>query len=91
MKMVELKIDNTTMAKLKPMPSGNGYKAITLKDKTLMGFRARVSETGKRVLYLDTDLKENLLVVRQMVAINIKLIKPLVHGLIRTRPKKRTK
>ena len=44
-----VKIDNTTMAKLKPMPSGNGYKAITLKDKTLMGFRARVSETGKRV------------------------------------------
>ena len=26
-----VKIDNTTMAKLKPMPSGNGYKAITLK------------------------------------------------------------
>ena len=44
-----VKIDNTTMAKLKPMPKGNGYKAITLKDKTLMGFRARVSETGKRV------------------------------------------
>ena len=44
-----VKIDNTVMAKLKSMPNGNGYKAITLRDKTLMGFRARVSETGKRV------------------------------------------
>ena len=43
-----VRIDNSVMKLLKPMPQGNWYKEITIRDKNLMGFRARVSAGGQR-------------------------------------------
>ena len=43
-----VRIDNQIMALLKPIPKGNYYKEKIIKDKNLMGFRARVSPGGQR-------------------------------------------
>ena len=43
-----VRIDNQVMALLKPIPKGNYYKEKIIKDKNLMGFRARVSPGGQR-------------------------------------------
>ena len=42
-----VKIDVTVLKKLKPMPHGNYYKAVILKDSNLMGFRVRCNSGGK--------------------------------------------
>jgi site-specific recombinase XerD len=43
-----VRIDVGIMSLLKPIPKGNYYKARTIKDKNLMGFRARVAPGGQR-------------------------------------------
>jgi integrase len=43
-----VKIDQTTMKKLKPIPHGNQYKTISVSDSLLMGFRARVNPGGSK-------------------------------------------
>lgn len=43
-----VRIDNSVMKLLKPMPRGNHYKEIIIRDKNLLGFRARVSPGGQR-------------------------------------------
>ena len=43
-----VRIDNQVMALLKPIPKGNYYKEKIIKDKNLIGFRARVSPGGQR-------------------------------------------
>ena len=43
-----VKIDQTTMKKLKPIPNGNQYKTLTISDSLLMGFRARVNPGGSK-------------------------------------------
>jgi len=54
MKKIELdkdgrvRIDVGIMSLLKPIPKGNHYKEKTIKDKNLMGFRARVAPGGQR-------------------------------------------
>ena len=54
MKKIELdkdgrvRIDVGTMSLLKAIPKGNYYKERIIKDKNLMGFRARVSPGGQR-------------------------------------------
>ena len=54
MKKIELddegrvRIDNQVMTLLKAIPDGNYYKEKIIKDKNLMGFRARVSPGGQR-------------------------------------------
>ena len=45
------KIDVGVLKKLKPMPSGNGYKAVVVRDKNLMGFRVRVNTGGLRTFH----------------------------------------
>jgi hypothetical protein len=45
------KIDVRVFKKLKPMPSSNGYKAVVLRDKNLMGFRVRVNTGGLRTFH----------------------------------------
>ncbi len=47
-----VRIDATVMKKLKPLPNGNWYKELILRDKNLMGFRARVSPGGQRSFIL---------------------------------------
>ena len=42
-----VKIDVGVLEKIKPMPSGNYYKEVILRDSNLMGFRARVNPGGK--------------------------------------------
>ena len=39
-------INNTELQKLKPMPQGNRYKEVILRDKNLLGFRARCNGGG---------------------------------------------
>lgn len=39
-------INNTNLKKLKPIPKGNRYREIILRDKRLMGFRARCNIGG---------------------------------------------
>ena len=39
-------INNTNLKLLKPIPSGNYYKETILRDKRLMGLRARCSSGG---------------------------------------------
>ena len=41
-----VKIDQTVMKKLKPIPQGNQYKTLSVSDSLLMGFRARVNPGG---------------------------------------------
>ena len=54
MKKIELdndgrvKIDNQVMALLKAIPDGNYYKEKIIKDKNLLGFRARANPGGQR-------------------------------------------
>ena len=54
MKKIELdkdgrvRIDNQVMALLKATPDGNYYKEKIIKDKNLMGFRARANPGGQR-------------------------------------------
>ena len=54
MKTIELdkdgrvRIDVGVMSLLKPTPKGNHYKEKSIKDKNLMGFRARVAPGGQR-------------------------------------------
>ena len=54
MKKIELdkdgrvRIDNQVMALLKAIPDGNYYKEKIIKDKNLMGFRARANPGGQR-------------------------------------------
>jgi len=43
-----VKIDQTTMKKLKPIPQGNQYKPLVISDSLLMGFRARVNPGGSK-------------------------------------------
>ena len=43
-----VKIDQTTMKKLKPIPQGNQYKTLTVSDSNFMGFRARVNPGGSK-------------------------------------------
>ena len=43
-----VRIDNQVMAQLERIPKGNYYKEKIIKDKNLMGFRARVSPGGQR-------------------------------------------
>tara|TARA_R110002020_G_scaffold464943_1_gene686057 strand:+ start:624 stop:2027 length:1404 start_codon:yes stop_codon:yes gene_type:complete len=43
-----VRLDVTVMKKLKPIPMGNWYKELIVRDKNLMGFRARVSPGGQR-------------------------------------------
>ena len=43
-----VKIDVAVMSKLKALPYGNYYREVIIKDKNLMGFRARVSPGGQR-------------------------------------------
>ena len=43
-----VKIDVAVMSKLKAMPNGNYYQEVSIKDKNLMGFRARVAPGGQR-------------------------------------------
>ena len=43
-----VKIDQTTMKKLKPIPVGNQYRTLTISDSNLMGFRARVNPGGTK-------------------------------------------
>ena len=43
-----IRIDNSVMSKLKPIPYGNNAEEIIIKDKNLMGFRARVSAGKQR-------------------------------------------
>ena len=43
-----VRIDVGIMSLLKPIPNGNYYKEKIIKDKNLMGFRARVSPGGQR-------------------------------------------
>ena len=43
-----IRIDGSTLSKLKPIPFGNHCEEIIIKDKNLMGFRARVSGGGQR-------------------------------------------
>ena len=43
-----VKIDVAVMSKLKRIPNGNYYQEVIIKDKNLMGFRARVSPGGQR-------------------------------------------
>ena len=45
------KIDVGVLKKLKPMPSGNYYKAVTVKDSNLMGFRVRCNPGGKKTFH----------------------------------------
>ena len=42
-----VKIDVGVLEKIKPMPSGNYYKEVILRDSNLMGFRVRVNPGGK--------------------------------------------
>ena len=42
-----VKIDIGVLQKIKPMPSGNYYKEVILRDANLMGFRVRVNPGGK--------------------------------------------
>jgi len=42
-----VKIDVGVLEKIKPMPSGNYYKEVILRDANLMGFRVRVNPGGK--------------------------------------------
>jgi len=46
-----IKIDVGVLKKLKPMPSGNYYKAVTVKDSNLMGFRVRCNPGGKKTFH----------------------------------------
>jgi hypothetical protein len=39
-------ITNTELQKLKPMPQGNRYVEVVLRDKKLLGFRARCNGGG---------------------------------------------
>ena len=43
-----VKIDQTVMKKLKPIPQGNQYKTLSVSDSLLMGFRARVNPGGSK-------------------------------------------
>ena len=43
-----VKIDVAVMSKLKAIPDGNYYQDVIIKDKNLMGFRARVAPGGQR-------------------------------------------
>ena len=43
-----VRIDNQVMAQLERIPKGNYYKEKIIKDKNLMGFRARVSPGGHK-------------------------------------------
>ena len=43
-----VRIDNQVMALLKAIPDGNYYKEKIIKDKNLMGFRARANPGGQR-------------------------------------------
>ena len=43
-----VRFDNQVMSLLKPIPKGNYYKEKLIKDKNLMGFRARVSPGGQK-------------------------------------------
>lgn len=43
-----VRIDNQVMSLLQPIPKENYYKEKIIKDKNLMGFRARVSPGGQR-------------------------------------------
>ena len=43
-----VRIDNQVMAQLERIPKGNYYKEKIIKDKNLMGFRARVSPGGQK-------------------------------------------
>ena len=43
-----VKIDQTLMKKLKPIPQGNQYKTLSVSDSLLMGFRARVNPGGSK-------------------------------------------
>ena len=42
-----IRVDNSVLSKLKPIPFGNHCEEIIIKDKNLMGFRARVSGGGQ--------------------------------------------
>ena len=42
-----VKIDVGVLEKIKPMPSGNYYKEVILRDANLMGFRVRANPGGK--------------------------------------------
>ena len=46
-----VKIDVGVLEKLKPMPHGNHYKAVVVRDKNLMGFRVRVNSGGLRTFH----------------------------------------
>ena len=52
-----VKIDVGVLEKIKPMPSGNYYKEVILRDSNLMGFRVRVNPGGKITFFLGLDLK----------------------------------
>jgi len=43
-----VRIDNQVMAKLEAIPDGNYYKEKIIKDKNLLGFRARANPGGQR-------------------------------------------
>ena len=67
-----VKIDQTTMKKLKPIPQGNQYKPLVISDSLLMGFRARVNPGGSKSFiyrYRPKGSDENKAIEKQVITI----------------------
>jgi hypothetical protein len=46
-----VKIDIGVLQKIKPIPSGNYYKEVIIRDTNLMGFRVRINPGGKKTFF----------------------------------------
>jgi len=67
-----VRIDQSVMKKLRPIPEGNRYRSLIISDTQLMGFRAKVSPGGTKSFiyrYRPKGSQDNAAIEKQIITI----------------------
>jgi hypothetical protein len=67
-----IRIDQSVMKKLRPIPEGNRYRSLIISDTQLMGFRAKVSPGGTKSFiyrYRPKGSQDNAAIEKQIITI----------------------